>query len=800
MKKRSITAALIKTFLLTILVIVLVVGIIALIYINKLKKDLPNLDFFTYSPEQSSQIFDFQGVLISNVYASENRVYVPLESISDFAEKALIAHEDKRFYSHGPVDFRGMLRAFYVTITSRGTRVEGASTITQQLARTMFLTLERTIDRKIKEAILSYRIENKFTKDQILEMYLNQVYFGEGAYGIESAALTYFGKHANDIDLAESALLIGILKAPSEINPVVDFESAKIAQKEVLDEMLSQGVIDDSQYESAINEELKISQEATTNDNMGYVIDYVKSIVSEKFGGTLLYTGGLKIYTTIRPKLQLAATTAINTILSKAESDNIFPKGEKDSKGVIQPQASLTAVDCNTGAILAMVGGRDFGNTKFNRAIALKQPGSSFKIFDYTAAMTYGTITPSMVILSDEFTINNWTPHEWENKYFGYLSVREALNQSSNVAAVKTALNVGLDRVIYMARKFGITTDLKPYPSMAIGSFEVKQLEMANAYATLANGGIYHEPYIIEKIVSPDGRILYEHKDNSYRVVSPQVAYIMNKIFSYVMSYKVNAKIQGLPSAGKTGSTDNWTDAWFEGYTPYISANVWVGPDSKETTFPDVLNSGARFPAMIWKQFMLEATKELPKDDFKMPESGLISANAVNETGYLTKKSSDGKTVVNYYFLENFMPPYDIEEVGLVKVLICKDSGLLAPYGCPAELLEERIYIKGTEPTEYDPRVFSSYKITLETEKNIYKISETVNIRVAISNIENLSDYKVTFYLNGLPFNTLYSPTYDSIYEVSFTPSSSGEVNIKVVLSDKSGNAIAEENKILIIE
>lgn len=800
MKKRSVLFAVIKTAIVVVLLVAIIGVTGVMLYVNSLRKDLPNLDFFTYSPDQASQIFDYKGNLISNVYASENRVYVPLSEIADFAEKALIAHEDRRFYSHGAIDFRGLARAFFVTITSGGTRVEGASTLTQQLARTMFLTLERTIPRKIKEAILAYRIERRFTKDQILEMYLNQVYYGEGAYGIESAALTYFGKHAKDLTMAESALLIGILKAPSEINPFIDPESAKIAKEEVLAELLAENMISREEYDAAKAEELVYSREAPQKDNMGFVIDYVKDFVYQRFGGTLLYAGGLKIYTTVRPELQLAATKAIDTVLAKSEEDNVFPKGKTDSKGVIQPQSCLTAIDCKTGAILAMVGGRDYSNTKFNRTVSLKQPGSSFKIFDYTAAINYGAITPSTVILSEEFTIQNWTPHEWENKYFGYLPVREALNQSSNVAAVKTAINVGLERVVYTARKFGITTDLMPYPSMAIGSFEVKQLEMAAAYAALGNGGVYNEPYIVEKIISPDGRILYEHKDKSYRVVSEQVAYIMNKIFSYVMSNKPNARIKDLPSAGKTGSTDEWTDAWFEGYTPNISVNVWVGPDSKEVTFPGVMNSGARFPAMIWRQFMLEAMNQFPKDDFAKPDKGLVSANVINETGYLTSKSSDGKIVVNYSFLENFVPPYDIEDIGLVTVLVCKDSGLLAPPGCPQDLVEERVYLKGTEPKEYDPRSFQTARLSILLDKEVFKVGENIVIRVSVEGIVDLYDKKVSLFLNDLLLAKLETPSYGNVYEYSFTTGSSGSLNINALLTAQDGTVLGTARIDILVE
>jgi penicillin-binding protein 1A len=798
-KRRSVIGAAFKTALIGLVLVGILGVLVGALYVKNLSNDLPDLTFLSYAPDQASQIFDYKGNLITNVYAFENRVYVPLDKISKNIQQAVISQEDKRFYEHGALDFRGMVRAFFVTITSLGRRVEGASTLEQQLARSLFLTNERTINRKIKEAILAYRIESKFTKDEILEMYLNQVYFGAGAYGVESASMTYFGKHASDVNLSEAAILAGILQAPSEINPYADMKSAKVAQKEVLDKMLSQNVITLEQYNNALKAPIKLSNAQPVKDNMGYVIDYVKQIVADEFGNNMLYAGGLKIYTTVMPQLQLAATNAIDTVLAKAEKDKIFPKGKKDSKGVIQPEASLTAVNANTGAIIAMVGGRDYNNTKFNRSFALKQPGSSFKIFDYTAATSYGAITPSSIILSDHYTVDNWTLHEWENSYFGELSVRDALMQSSNVAATKTSLSVGLDRVIYTARKLGITTPLMPYPSMAIGSFEVKQLEMANAYATLGNGGIYHTPYIIAKIETPDGRVLYEHKDESYRAVPAAVAYIMNNVFSYVMAYKPNAKIAGLPSAGKTGSTDAWTDAWFDGYTPNISVSVWVGPDSKEVTFPDVMNAGARFPAMIWHNFMLEAIKYFPKDNFKKPSYGLVSKNVINATGYLTDKTSNGTTIVNYNFLPQFIPPYDTKEIGFITVTICKDSGLLAPVGCPQDLTEQRTYLKGTEPTQYDPRNFGTVipqaEILLNTDKDIYNVGESIKISATISGVLDLSSVKTDFYIYGMPVATLTSPTQGNTYSYSFIGTIPGNVSVKVDLIDANGTIIATSEK-----
>jgi penicillin-binding protein 1A len=800
-KKRSVFGALVKTILVLVLIVVISGVLGGFVFINVLSKDLPSIDILTYSPDQASQIFDYKGNLITNVYAFENRIYVPLANISDFLKKAVISQEDKRFYEHGALDYRGIARAIWVDITHLSLS-EGASTITQQLARSLFLTNEVSAQRKIKEALIAIQLEKKFTKDQILEMYLNQVYFGAGAYGVESASETFFGIHASALDLAQSAMLAGIIKAPSDINPFVDFKAAKEAQQEVLAKMVQEKVITQDEATSAYNETLKLAEGQNLKDNMGYALDYVKQIVADKFGEKALYSGGLKIYTTIMPELQLAGTQAIDKVLSQAEKDNIFPKGVKDSKGVIQPEASLTAVNAKTGAILAMVGGRDYGNTKFNRSLALKQPGSSFKIFDYTAAISFGSLTPSSELFSESYTVDGWSPHEWTGDFFGKLPVRDALNESSNVAAAQTSQIVGLDRVIYTARKLGITTPLMPYPSIAVGSFEVEQLEMANAYATLGNGGIYHSTYIVDKVVSSDGRVLYQHTDKSYRAVSPQTAYIMNNLFTYVMDYHPNAKISGLPSAGKTGSTDNWTDAWFDGYTPNISASVWVGPDSKETQFKDVFNSGSRFPAMIWKQFMLEAMKYFPKDNFAKPVSGLVSQAVYDDTGYASKLPADGKKIIRYDFLDGFVPPEDVKEAGFITLRIVKDSGLLAPPNCPEDLVIEKTFVKGTEPTEYDPRYLQGGEteipqITISTDKDIFNVGDQVSITATIAGVTNLDSYKVVFYAYSMPIATLTQPTNTNEYQYKFILNLPGEVNLKVEIQDNNGNILATSSKFI---
>ena len=817
-KKKSVIRMIFKIIVLIIVFAILAGIAFAGVYIKECAADLPDISRLSYSPEQSSQIFDYKGNLITNVYAFQNRIYVPLNNISDIARKAVIAEEDERFYNHGALDYKGIARALWADVRYKRV-VQGGSTITQQLARNLFLTQERTVKRKVKEALLAIELEKKFTKDQILEMYLNEVYFGAGAYGIESAAETYFGKHASELNLPESAMIAGIIKSPSDINPFVNLKAAKEAQKLVLEKMVNAKYITEKQAKDAENFKLQFSTKKNTNDNMGYLIDYVKEKVAKKFGNKMLYSGGLKIYTTIRPELQAAASEAINSVLTKAEDDGIFPKGKKDSKGVIQPQSSLTALNAKTGAILAMVGGRDYNNTKFNRATALKQPGSSFKIFDYTSAVSCGAVTPSSIILSAPYTVNygnigqSWTPHEWigKNKYFGDLSVRRALSLSSNVCAAKISQRVGLDRVIYFARKFGITTDLKPYPSIAIGSFEVKQLEMASAYSTLGNGGVRHPPYVIEKIVSPKGQVLYQHTDHPYRAVSPQVAYIMNKLFGYVMSTEDNAKIKGLPSAGKTGSTDNWTDAWFDGYTPNISVSVWVGPDSQEVTFPDVFNAGARFPAMIWRKFMLTAMNEFPKDNFKKPSSGLTLKKVYDNTGYLTDPYAKVKKGISYdEFLDNIIPPEDIRAKGFITVDVCKDSGLLAPPNCPKNLIEKRTYIKGTEPTKVDPRTFENpvpvnpnppqnTQFDFTTDKDTYTMGEYVKMKATVGNVTDYNGLSVTFYINDLPIATISTPTKDNTYQFNFIASIEGKAHLRAVLQ-KDGNTIASKEKDIIIE
>ncbi|HON84343.1 MAG TPA: penicillin-binding transpeptidase domain-containing protein, partial [Caldisericia bacterium] len=407
--------------------------------------------------------------------------------------------------------------------------------------------------------------------------------FGSGAYGVEAAARRYFGKHAKDLTLAESAMLVGILPSPSVYPPTINFDLAKERQKIVLERMVKNGFITEEEKEKALNEEivLKEYKEDVSNDPNGWFIDYVKDRVREILGEEILYKGGLKIYTTIDPDIQNLAFKSFNKIIDDNVKIKIF-SNKKDELGVKQPQGAVVVLDPKTGEILSMVGGRDYSETQFNRALALRKPGSSFKIFDYTPAIENGVVTPATILVSEEIEIAGWKPTEWEEegKFFGTLNVRQALTKSSNICAVKTGLRVGLDRVVYYAKKMGIRTPLEPYPSMTIGGFEVTPLDMAVAYGVLSNMGERVDATGVLKIIGKDERVVYENKTNPVRVVSPEASYVMTDIFKDVLYYYF-PQFKNLPIACKSGTSGDFTSAWFIGYTNDYVVSCYVGSDKE---------------------------------------------------------------------------------------------------------------------------------------------------------------------------------------------------------------------------
>lgn len=590
-------------------------------FIGATMSDLPEVA--NVKPAASSQIYDVHGNLITTVHATENRLPVKLSQVPKDLQNAFIATEDNRFYSHHGVDPIGIMRAIWVNIAHDGV-AEGGSTITQQLARNAFLTQDRTLKRKIMEAMLAIRIEQYYTKQEILEMYLNQIYFGQGAYGVQAAAHVYFGKNVQDLDLAQSAMLAGLPQSPNYYSPLTNYKAGKARQAVVLGQMVKYDYIDQATADKAKDEDLGLrekSEAAHSDNNASYFIDYVISEIAEKYGDDAVYKDGLKIYTTIDMKAQDAAVQAMHNL----------PNFYTDDKGLTQPQGALIAINPHNGYIVAMVGGR--GDDSFNRAVlAERQPGSAFKPFVYLAAIQDG-MTPGTVMDDKKIEFNGWSPKNYEGTYSGQMTLHYALQHSVNTIAVQLADAVGMRKVLNLASSLGITTldDSKDNNlAAALGGLTngAKPIDMAVAYGTLANGGVKVKPVAITKIVDRNGQVVEENSTEEQRVVDPKYAYVITNMLESVMSGGTGGGASiGRPAAGKTGTTDESKDAWFVGYTPDLVAAVWMGDDYGIETLDDI--TGGTVPAVIWRDFMSQALNamEIPASDFTVPPGAASIAN-----------------------------------------------------------------------------------------------------------------------------------------------------------------------------
>lgn len=590
-------------------------------FIGATMSDLPEVA--NVKPAASSQIYDVHGNLITTVHATENRLPVKLSQVPKDLQNAFIATEDNRFYSHHGVDPIGIMRAIWVNIAHDGV-AEGGSTITQQLARNAFLTQDRTLKRKIMEAMLAIRIEQYYTKQEILEMYLNQIYFGQGAYGVQAAAHVYFGKNVQDLDLAQSAMLAGLPQSPNYYSPLTNYKAGKARQAVVLGQMVKYDYIDQATADKAKDEDLGLrekSEAAHSDNNASYFIDYVISEIAEKYGDDAVYKDGLKIYTTIDMKAQDAAVQAMHNL----------PNFYTDDKGLTQPQGALIAINPHNGYIVAMVGGR--GDDSFNRAVlAERQPGSAFKPFVYLAAIQDG-MTPGIVMDDKKIEFNGWSPKNYEGTYSGQMTLLYALQHSVNTIAVQLADAVGMRKVLNLASSLGITTldDSKDNNlAAALGGLTngVKPIDMAVAYGTLANGGVKVKPVAITKIVDRNGQVVEENSTEEQRVVDPKYAYVITNMLESVMSGGTGGGASiGRPAAGKTGTTDESKDAWFVGYTPDLVAAVWMGDDYGIETLDGI--TGGTVPAVIWRDFMSQALNamEIPASDFTVPPGAASIAN-----------------------------------------------------------------------------------------------------------------------------------------------------------------------------
>lgn len=567
-------------------------------------------------PAVSSQVFDSHGRLITTLHSDQNRLPIDINKVPQNLQNAFIAAEDNRFYEHIGIDPIGIFRAIFANLTNRGI-AQGGSTITQQLAKNAFLSQEQTLKRKIQEAMLALEIEHKYSKKEILEMYMNQIYFGQGAYGIQTAAKTYFNKDVNELTLTQCAMLAGLPKSPNYYSPFNNLNEAKKRKNVVLDQMVKYGYISAAEAEDAKNQDLGLSKshQSKEADEYASFIDYVSQQVAKKYGDDALYKEGLKIYTTMDVDKQHAAVRAMRNL----------PNNYTDENGLTQPQAAIVSIDPKTGHILAMVGGR--GQDSFNRAsMAVRQPGSAFKPFVYLTALQHD-MTPDTTTDDQPVTYGSWSPKNAGGSYSGTMTLSDALAHSVNTIAVQLADKVGTKNIIANAKKMGITTlDAKDDNlAMALGGLTkgVTPLEMASAYGTFANKGVHVKPTAIVKILDRDGNVLedastLEKEETKTRVMSEREAYEMTTMLEGVIDHGTGtAAAIGRPAAGKTGTTDDNKDAWFVGYTPDIVTAVWIGDDTGSHSLGEIY--GGTIPAEIWKDYMSSATSDESGGDFSAP-------------------------------------------------------------------------------------------------------------------------------------------------------------------------------------
>lgn len=567
-------------------------------------------------PAVSSQVFDSHGRLITTLHSDQNRLPIDINKVPQNLQNAFIAAEDNRFYEHIGIDPIGIFRAIFANLTNRGI-AQGGSTITQQLAKNAFLSQEQTLKRKIQEAMLALEIEHKYSKKEILEMYMNQIYFGQGAYGIQTAAKTYFNKDVNELTLTQCAMLAGLPKSPNYYSPFNNLNEAKKRKNVVLDQMVKYGYVSAAEAEDAKNQDLGLSKshQSKEADEYASFIDYVSQQVAKKYGDDALYKEGLKIYTTMDVDKQHAAVRAMRNL----------PNNYTDENGLTQPQAAIVSIDPKTGHILAMVGGR--GQDSFNRAsMAVRQPGSAFKPFVYLTALQHD-MTPDTTMDDQPVTYGNWSPKNAGGSYSGTMTLSDALAHSVNTIAVQLADQVGTKNIIANAKKMGITTlDAKDDNlAMALGGLTkgVTPLEMASAYGTFANKGVHVKPTAIVKILDRNGNVLedastLEKEETKTRVMSEREAYEMTTMLEGVIDHGTGtAAAIGRPAAGKTGTTDDNKDAWFVGYTPDIVTAVWIGDDTGSHSLGEIY--GGTIPAEIWKDYMSSATSDESGSDFSAP-------------------------------------------------------------------------------------------------------------------------------------------------------------------------------------
>ena len=642
-----------------------------------LRRDLPSpAQVAAIQTPVKTVVFDARGRVLHEFYR-ENRSTVPLREIPRNLVNATLSTEDRNFYQHWGVDLWGVARAA-ATDVLRMRRTQGGSTITQQLARNLFLTHEKSFTRKLKEVALAIELERSYSKDQILEMYFNQIYFGEGAYGVEAAAKTYFGKPLKELTLPECALISGIPANPSLYSPRRQPRAAVLRRSKVLRNMLATKAITQVEYDNAEHAPLGVTSIRYDNDRAAYFVEMVRLHLDEKYGSNAVYEGGLRVYTTLDMDLQTLAERSLEKQLEALEAE-IKPKHTRANYTQTAAaaaadaaagtghtpylQGALVAIDPRNGYVRALVGGRDWIQSNFNRATqARRQPGSAFKPFVYTTAMDNG-FKPTDIIVDEPVSFPGgngeaYEPQNYDHTYRGPVTLRYALQQSINIPAIKLLRKLGVSLVASYARRMGIKSPIGQNLSLALGSSEVTLLELTSAYAVIADRGIRNEPMFLLKVEDRSGNVLERNAPRPFEVLSEETAATMTSMLQSVMDHGTGfpARTRGftIPAAGKTGTMDDYMDAWFVGFVPSLTAGVWVGYDEKKTIGPGMTGARAAMPA--WADFMIGATRGRPVEDFPVP-------------------------------------------AGSITRVVCAESGMLATDACPNVTSE--LFQQGSEPTEY---------------------------------------------------------------------------------------------------
>jgi penicillin-binding protein 1A len=574
-------------------------------------RNLPDVrQLRNFFPSETTYIYDIKGKLLTGIHGEANREVVPLDKISPNLKRAVLASEDAHFYYHHGINPTGVGRAIVTNFTAGGVK-EGGSTITMQLVKNLFLSHKRAFTRKLAEAVLAIRLEQILTKNEIFEMYLNQVYWGHNNYGVQTAARSYFDKSAENLTIAESAMMAGLIQAPEEFSPFASMKLAKQKQKEVLGRMRDLKWITQKEYDDALQQEIKLGRiRSFQGSALPYVTNTVAQELARKFGRDTLLKGGMRVQTTVDAEFQAMAEATVKEWHEKLKS-----------QGLARNQMALVAIDPRTHFVKALVGGVDAKASEFNRATqAQRQPGSSFKPFVYYAAFASGRFAPDSMVDDSPVSYqdgNGWYyPRNYDSSFKGPMSIRLALAQSRNIPVIKLGKAVGMNKVIEICRSLGIMSPMEPVTSLPLGAIGVTPLEMANAYATIANYGWHSAPTVIVRITDSTGNVLLDNTPKPRQVLDPWAAAATIDIMRSVITEGTgkNADI-GRPAGGKTGTTSSEKDIWFVGTVPQLTTAVWVGRDDNLQLAHGA--TGGVMVAPIWRDFMSKALKDVPVENFK---------------------------------------------------------------------------------------------------------------------------------------------------------------------------------------